>query len=150
MDTKISLCCRLSAIGQLAKVDLVEVHFEDGIFAIRTGQTQGEDNLAQLASETTGAGLLGRQEDVTGQLLSDGAAPGDDVASTQVEIDSPKDTPQVHARVTVEITVLDSDDSLAQVQRKFIQRNAGAPASPGIQYFEKEPAVPVVDLGGVG
>jgi hypothetical protein len=66
----ISLSCGSNAIGAVTEIDLVQVQLEDLFLVELVLNSEGEENLAQLAQ----IGLLAAQEEVACDLHGDGAA----------------------------------------------------------------------------
>ena len=109
---------RLHAIGELAEVDLVEVHVQDGVAIVGRREAQGQHHLAGLADQ--GARVWRSSLDMSRSRASCWVMvlpPETDSPATQGLEGSPSDPGHVHARMPVEVGVFDGQNGLDQVGR---------------------------------
>ena len=151
---KVGLGRRLDAVGHVAEIDFVQVKGQDFVFGVAAGDAPGQQRLPQLAAVGLLVPLFGVHQQVAGQLLGDGAGPGDDPPVAQVEPGRTEDGPQVHAGVFVKAGVLRGDDGLPQRRGHLGQRHRRMKAAVRRRHLEQQPPFAVIDLaagrGGIG
>jgi len=138
IEIRLSRC--LDAIGALAEVDLVHVHFQDFFFTVFVFDFQGQHGFLYLTLQCL---FLG-QEGVLSQLLGDGTAALGDAAVGQVGKDGAEDADGVDADVFIEAVVFGSDEGVLQVLRHFIDVD-GQAVLVGMK-GRNQPAVGIEDL----
>ena len=130
----------LDAIGTLAEVNLVHVHFQDFFFTVFVFDFQGQHGFLYLTLQCL---FLG-QEGVLGQLLGDGTAALGDAAVGQVGKDGAEDADRVDADVFIEAVVFGSDEGILQILRHFVDVD-GQAVLIGMKGRD-QPAVGIEDL----
>ncbi len=144
---EIGLRRRLDTVGEVAEIRLVQVERQHVGFAVGVLQFDGEDRLAQLAPQRALGALFGIEQQITRDLLGDGAAPGDHFAAGQVDPEGAGDADHVDAGMAVEVGVLGADHRLLAFQRDGVERDRRvAPAGLRVgEDFVEQHAVAVVD-----
>ena len=139
---------RFDPIGHVAVIDLVEVHFQNRVFAVVPVDLVGQHRLADLAAQRALPGLCGREEDGAGQLLGNGAAARHDLPAGQVGPQRAQQPACVQAGVGVEGVILGGDGRVAQDLGHAGQRDEGALPALRVEQFVEQLAVAVKNAGG--
>ena len=105
------------AIGALAEIDAVQIELQHLVLGQDVLELGGERDLLHLAAQ----GLVGRQEEVAGQLLADGRAALDRMAGLQVDRQGAQGAARVHGAVLVEPPVLDGQEGERHMLGQFAQ-----------------------------
>ncbi len=108
---------RLDAITPVAHVDLVAVEGEDFVLGERLFDLQREDHLLQLAPHR----LLRLQEERTGELLGERAAPLRAAQPDHVGDQGAGDPPGVDPDVRLEARVLGGDQGVEERRRHLVE-----------------------------
>ncbi len=103
----------IDAIGAGAEIDAVEIDLEQLLLGEFVLEPECELHLLDLAPE----GPLGREEEILGELLRDGAAALDDMAGTHVDDGGAEQTEEIDAEMAVEAPILRGDDRVGQIFR---------------------------------
>ena len=132
---------RADAVGSVSQIDGVHVHLQELVLGVDSLQADGEDGLLDLPCE----GLLPAEEEISRQLLGDGASPLSGPLVGQVDPQGPKDRGGAKPRVLVELAVLGSQSGLQEPRGDLVQ---GDPGAVLLEQVRDHPAVPVQQGGG--
>jgi len=117
----------LDAVGQIAVVDLIQVHLQHFVLVELLGHAPGQDDLLELALVGNSRALFVVEGHVADELLGDGAtADGARFGIAEVGNDRGHQRRRVEADVLIEGVVFDSDGGLDEVRRNLAQRHTGA------------------------
>jgi len=112
----------LDPVGTMAQEDLVQVHREDGFFAVAGLEAARDDGFFGLAGE----GLLAAEE-LLGDLLGDRRAALGEVAGDDVAPGRAHDALEVDAVVREVLVVFGGEEGVDQVLRDVLVRDQIAP-----------------------
>src|SRR5690606_7708602 len=132
---------RFDAVGPVAKVDDIEVAFEDLVFGVFPLDLDGQQQLFKLARP----GAVVGEKSEFGQLLRDGAPALLDGAGAQIDQGGACDAEKVDAVMLVEVGILGGDESEPDDLGNFVKAD-------GNSIFSKkagdDPSFHVVNVGG--
>ncbi|MNI16380.1 hypothetical protein D3C73_697120 [compost metagenome] len=151
---EIALRGGFDAIGAGAEIDAVQVEGEDLLLGELHFQPHGQHQLLNLALHV----LIGRQEQVLGQLLGDGRAALDHAPGLQVRGHGAAHADRVETGVVVEAAVLDGHEGGRDVVGQGVQidgrRHLGAAhrdqGAGAVQVGDRGLAIDLIQTGGVG
>ena len=113
---------RFGTVEAGAEIHLVEIELQDLVLRVLLLDAPGENDFLELAR----IGLLGAQEALTRQLLSQRAAALRSRAVPEVADGRPGDADEVDALVVVEALILDGHDGLNEMGRDARERHVEA------------------------
>src|SRR6266851_468340 len=102
------------AVGAGAEIDAVEVDLEQLVLGEFVLEPERQQRLLHLARQ----GPVGRQEQVLGELLADGAAALDDAAGAVIDVSRAGKPDRVDAEMVVEAAILGGDHGRRQIGRQ--------------------------------
>src|SRR6185369_11573797 len=103
--------------------DLVGVHGKDLRFGKAALDLDGKQNLLEL----TVNGLFGREKEVASQLHGQGRSALHACAGSEVAVSSPDSSPQIDAKMLLEVLVFCRNDGVAQDFREVVVAGDNAP-----------------------
>src|SRR5262245_48687422 len=119
---------------------LIQVHFEDLVFAIVLFNTPRQNSFTYLASE----GPVTIEKERAGHLLGNGARPFPGPTCLEIDPRRPQDPSRVYTAVRVKAPVFSRDSSLTHMQGNIFERHKNALFDEKVS--DQFP-VPVIDFG---
>ena len=136
---EIDLRSGADAIGAVAEVNLVQVQLKDFIFTQQLFDADREESLFDLAHQR----LFRAEEEVTRQLLGNGAGALGGMAGEQRDAGRTEDADRVDAVMLIETAVFSGDKRLNQLRRHLLQRDRN---TPFLAILRDEFAIRAIDL----
>ena len=135
--------CGLDAVGALAEINLIHVHFQDLLLRIFAFDFKSQHNLQKFALQSL---LLG-QECIPGQLLGNGgAALSGRIVGNHIVPDCTENAPRVHAVMFIETHILGGHESILQILRNL--RNGNRDTVFLRMDRGDQPSLGIIDLRG--